>query len=152
MTTRTPEDTDEDKPYVNLQLVRAIVIHHSATPRSASFESIRQHHMRDRGWTDIGYHYVIDGDGNLRYGRKLPRMGAHALGRNADTVGICVIGDNTKPAERWVPEQVDTLKRLLAALRMVFPDAITLPHSEAYQGHKTECPGMTPKALAELLR
>src|SRR3990167_627826 len=143
---------EPDNTHMNLHRIRAVVIHHSATPRSATFESIKQYHTRDKGWTDIGYHYVILGDGTLRYGRTLPRMGAHAIGRNIDTVGVCLVGDNTKPSEAWVPEQLATLRRLLEALRLVFPGIILLRHADAYAQHKTECPGISDKALTELLR
>lgn len=142
---------------MNLQLIRAVVIHHSGAERSQSFESIRAYHMRPKaeggkGYEDIGYHYVITEDGTLRHGRKIPRMGAQALGRNADTLGICLVGDNTNPQESWLPAQVETLRRLLSALRMVIPGIIVLRHADAYESHKTECPGISQRALLDLLK
>lgn len=147
----------DNTPYVPMSFVRAVVIHHSGGPRSQSFKSIRDYHMRPkhqggRAFTDIAYHFVITEDGTLHQGRPILRMGAHALGRNADTLGVCVVGDNTKQEHAWLPAQVDTLKRLLAALRMVLPPFDVIRHGDAYREHKTECPGITRKALEELLR
>jgi len=40
----------------------------------------------------IGYHYVIDLDGQVWTGRGLDETGAHVAGHNQDTVGICLVG------------------------------------------------------------
>ena len=32
----------------------------------------------DRGWSDIGYHYLIDRDGTVTEGRPIEKSGAHA--------------------------------------------------------------------------
>ena len=54
-------------------------------------------HVHVRGWTTVGYNYVIVPDGQLRVGRPLWETGAHARGQNQDSIGVCVIGDNTRP-------------------------------------------------------
>ena len=46
----------------------------------------------NRGWYDIGYHFVIDYDGTLAAGRPLVRMGAHVKGENKGTVGVALMG------------------------------------------------------------
>lgn len=45
-----------------------------------------------RGWSDIGYHFVIGRDGRREVGRPLEIAGAHARGSNRNSIGICLIG------------------------------------------------------------
>ncbi len=79
---------------MKLEDVRLIVIHASATrPRvDIDASTIRRWHMEERGWSDIGYHYVIRLNGVIETGRSLTRMGAHVKGHNRNSIGICLIG------------------------------------------------------------
>ena len=92
---------------------RYLVIHHSATDPSVTFEQIRQNHL-ERGWDDIGYHYVIDGAGQITPGRAEDVIGAHALGLNQESLGICCIGNFEK--EHPTIKQVEGLKKLVGEL------------------------------------
>lgn len=53
---------------------------------------IRRWHVQQRGWRDIGYHWVIDRDGKVALGRKETEIGAHVEGHNRGTIGICLLG------------------------------------------------------------
>ncbi|MCO7223570.1 N-acetylmuramoyl-L-alanine amidase [Pleionea sp. CnH1-48] len=76
-----------------------IVIHTAAfRGKNCDADTIDRWH-RARGWSGIGYHFVIlnnrhkdKADGTLEKGRELSRMGAHARGINHRSVGICCIG------------------------------------------------------------
>ena len=59
------------------------IVHCTATPegRPTTVEDIRSWH-KARGWSDIGYHYVIYLDGSVHEGRPVERMGAHCKGQN----------------------------------------------------------------------
>lgn len=48
-----------------------------------------------RGFSDIGYHFVITKDGVVHTGRSVAYQGAHCYGQNHDSIGICMTG-NTK--------------------------------------------------------
>lgn len=71
-----------------------ITIHCSATPngKPVSVETIRKWHI-DRGFTDIGYHFIIQPNGDLEFGRPIYLKGAHVKGANKDNIGVCFIGD-----------------------------------------------------------
>lgn len=73
--------------------INSLIIHCSATPEGRDFtvEDIDRCH-RQRGFRCIGYHYVIYRDGSIHPGRPVSREGAHCLGHNADSIGICYIG------------------------------------------------------------
>ena len=45
-----------------------------------------------RGWSDAGYHFLIDRNGRVGPGRPLERIGAHVVGHNTGTIGICLFG------------------------------------------------------------
>ena len=75
-----------------LKKVNYIVIHHSVTSINTTFEQIRQMHL-DKGWSDIGYHKVIDYNGIVYQGRKDSVIGAQAFGLNQESLGILCIGN-----------------------------------------------------------
>lgn len=75
-----------------------------------------------RGWSDVGYHFLIDRDGRTAKGRLLGRVGAHVLGHNHGSIGICLFGGHGAAAtdrfqDHFTPEQDDALRTLIAQLR-----------------------------------
>lgn len=73
--------------------INEIIVHCSATPRGRDVDAatIRTWHKK-RGWSDIGYHYVIKLDGAIEDGRPVALAGAHCRGRNENTIGVCYVG------------------------------------------------------------
>ncbi len=86
---------------------KGLLIHCSDSPqgRGDNAKTIDKWH-RERGWSGIGYHYVILEDGTVETGRPLDRLGAHAKDYN-DYVGICLIGKDS-----FTKEQFDGLEKL----------------------------------------
>lgn len=125
--------------------VTHIVVHHSASPASTTFEQIRKWHVEERQWDDIGYHFVILGDGSLRHGRDLGTRGAHAP-PNTGKIGVCVVGNNTTEEHAWNAAQVGKLRDVLAALRTLYPDAQVCGHRDATTTDTT-CPGIELSVL-----
>ena len=98
-----------------MRALHRIIIHCSATSAGMDIgvEEIRQWHLH-KGWSDIGYHYVIRRNGRLEIGRPLWRVGAHARGHNRDSIGVCLIGgvdaeDRTKADCNYTSAQWDEL-------------------------------------------
>ena len=115
-------------------------------------EQVRRWHMVDRGWDDIGYHFIVDGNPKLHYGRKVWIQGAHDLGQNQDTLGILVMGNNRDPAERWLLRQVLELTQLMRTLRTTYGPSFTFEmHRENEPGVATECPGLTDLEWFQIL-
>lgn len=72
-----------------------------------------------RGWSDIGYHFVIRTDGVVDHGRPITRQGAHVYGHNKDNVGICLVGGldyDGKPAFTYTEAQMHSLYALIIDL------------------------------------
>jgi N-acetylmuramoyl-L-alanine amidase len=65
---------------------------------------------KGRGWTDIGYHMVIETCGGEFRGRPDDRLGAHVEGNNQGNLGVCLIGDTkfTKKQFEWLRHTLDT--------------------------------------------
>ena len=83
---------------------------------------VRRWHMQDRGWRDIGYHFLIDRDGTVAVGRPLDQTGAHTQGRNAGTIGVALFGghgssSDDKFLDNFTPEQDRALRGLIDRLR-----------------------------------
>ena len=136
--------------------INRIVLHCSATREGddISTETIRNWHVLDRGWSDIGYHYVILLDGCLEAGRPLFRAGAHAKGENEDSIGICYIGgvaeDGKTPKDTMTPEQEDTFRELVHSLRMVWDRHLTIHGHNEFSSKA--CPSFkVPEKFADIL-
>jgi GT2 family glycosyltransferase len=132
-----------------------IVIHHSATAADTSVEEIRRAHL-DRGFDDIGYHYLVLADGSIVKGRPEGIPGAHARGVNQHSIGVCCIG-NFQDAT-ILPAQLDSLVALVVELALryqVRPEDI-VGHCDVKtispEATPTECPGARLYECLPLLR
>ena len=95
-------------------------------------EEIRRWHLA-KGWSDIGYHYVITRNGTLQTGRPEGEIGAHVHGYNARSLGICLVGGldgNGQPANNFTAAQLRTLRAALKSLNKKYPGAVVLGHRD----------------------
>jgi N-acetyl-anhydromuramyl-L-alanine amidase AmpD len=120
-----------------------IIIHHSAT-KQGDAETFRRYHVQVNGWKDIGYHYVINNgtykpDGLIEKGRGEKEVGAHAIGYNNRSIGICLVGnfDEDRPTEAQMQALVQLCKDIMQ--RYNIPAKNVLGHRET--GAKKTCPG-----------
>lgn len=129
-----------------------IVLHCSATRPSQDVGAadIRKWH-KAKGWSDIGYHYVIRRDGKVEKGRGVYEIGAHVAGHNSNTVGVCLVGGlnekDWKPEDNFTKEQWAALKTLVATLAKMFPSATILGHRDFPKVAKA-CPCFEARAWA----
>lgn len=125
--------------------IKYIVIHASATPDDMDIgvEEIDKWH-RNKGWRMIGYHDVIRRNGVIEKGRPIEMAGAHVRGKNAWSIGICLVGgvdvDDIALAEfNFTREQMQTLNGLLDSYKIEFPEAEILGH-RSFLGVNKACP------------
>jgi hypothetical protein len=133
-----------------------LVLHHTAFATSrldgTSFEA-ESAHMREiqrwhieRGWATVGYHFVVSPSGRIFRCRPVDRLGAHVLGHNLGTVGICLMGDFE--LERPTRAALGSL----AHVRRLVPGAAKAPllgHRD-HRGHETSaCPGRSLAAYTD---
>lgn len=115
--------------------INEIIVHCSATPegRDVTVPEIRQWHLA-RGFTDIGYHYVIYLDGSIHAGRPESISGAHCTGHNTHSIGVCYVGGYAKDGktikDTRTTAQKTSLTRLLKDLRKKYPGARIRSHRD----------------------
>jgi len=117
--------------------LKRIILHCSATKEGQDFSvaTIRDWHVKGRGWSDIGYHWVIRLDGSIEVGRPLEKSGAHTKGHNKDSVGVCYIGGcdaDGKPKDTMNPEQEKAWRMIVLSLRTLYGDHITIHGHNEY--------------------
>jgi len=114
--------------------INKIIVHCSATPegRDVSTDEIRQWHL-DRGWSDIGYHFVVELDGTVCDGRPIEIAGAHARGQNADSIGVCYVGgvdEDGEAQDTRTEEQKEALVELLRDLKANYGNPVIYGHRD----------------------
>ena len=120
---------------VNKRTIKELIVHCSATPegKDYSVDTIRQWHLQ-RGFSDIGYHYIIYRDGSIHIGRDESIIGAHCTGHNTNSIGVCYIGgcasDGKTPKDTRTTEQKQSLVKLLKELKTKYPQASIHGHRD----------------------
>jgi len=129
----------------------SLTVHHSARTTAEqlgrgsdadvadALRRIQHVHMDDRGFGDIGYHFLIDPRGKVYEGRTLAWRGAHASGaNNIGNIGVCLLGNFE--IERPTPAALGALERLTDDLtrRYAIPKSRVYAHQDL---KATECPG-----------
>ena len=114
--------------------ISEIIVHCTATVEGKNFtvDEVRKWHIK-RGFGDIGYHYLIYLDGSIHAGRNVDKNGAHTVGHNANSIGVCYVGGldkNNKPKDTRTPEQKEALLWLLKELKKLYPKATIHGHRE----------------------
>ena len=112
-------------------------------------EWIRNGH-RGKGWSDIGYHYIVDRSGVVWQGRDVTKwQGAHVKNRNENNIGVMCMGNFM--LQRPSAAQIAGLNRTVAQLQRVYqiPTSSVKTHKE-WPGAQTLCPGtqLQSKVLA----
>lgn len=116
------------------ETVKYLVVHSAATKASSDIgaKEIDRWH-RERGFLEIGYHFVIRRSGAIDLGRSLSKPGAHVTGHNSHSIGICMVGGldaQGKAEDNYTLDQKAALAGLLLDLLKQFPKAEVLGHRD----------------------
>jgi hypothetical protein len=149
--------------------VHLLVVHHTALKVQGDtrsgierMQALYAYHSNSRGWGDIGYHYVIDEEGQIYEGKEggARVVGGHVYCGNIGTVGVALMGnfELEKPSQ----EQMKSLQWLLDDVRKRYGidlDEVVRFHGKplpAIVGHRelvsTDCPGYYVKETLEQVR
>lgn len=141
--------------------IKYLVVHCSATPegRHHTAKDIDLWH-KQRGFSEIGYNYVIQLNGTIETGRDVDKIPAHVENFNKESIGICYIGGcevvshnrqkNKMPAEALrakdtrTKEQKTALLSLLKELKKLYPEAQILGHRD-FPNVRKACPSFNAK-------
>ena len=120
----------------------SIVIHCSATKPTMDIglNEIRKWHVKENGWRDVGYHYIVRRNGEVELGRRHDDTGAHAAGYNHKTIGVCMVGgmaDDNAAENNFTDKQWTAVKDLLNQIKVDYPGLKIIGHNEI---SSKECP------------
>ena len=79
--------------------IARVIIHHFYRPTAAQWkglptlQQVRNYHVNEKGWSDIGYHIVIGPDDTIWLARPIEQSGAHCKGQNSHSVGLAYAAD-----------------------------------------------------------
>jgi len=122
-----------------MRKIKKIIIHCTATPGDVSIDTVREWHVNERGWRDVGYHFLVRTDGTVEEGRPIEQSGAHTKGHNWDSIGVAYAGGTGKNGE-WLDTRTDEQKDVLVDLLCQLKDT----YGGTIYGHrdfsKKECP------------
>lgn len=127
--------------------IEEIIVHCTATPegRNVTVEEIDRWH-KEKGYKGIGYHYVVYIDGTIHKGREESKFGAHCIGHNTNSIGVCYVGgmdkDNKYAKDTRTPSQKDALIAILCMLKKSYPKAGIFGHRDF---SNKECPSFDAK-------
>lgn len=126
-----------------------VILHCSASPDygklddkfdSITADKINAWHIA-RGFEKICYHFVVRRTGKLETGRFLDQfsceIGAHTIGHNHDSLGICLVG-----TRKFTDEQMKTLVKLAKELKLLYGIGKNSWHGHCEFAAK-ECPGIS---------
>lgn len=122
---------------------KMITIHCSDSPngRAVSTNEIRKWHTdtppKGRGWSDIGYHRVVETDGGCGIGRGDMNVGAHVEGRNEGNLGVCIVGK-----DRFTRSQFASLKYVLKHWMICYNIGVDSVHGHYEFNRSKSCPNM----------
>ena len=121
--------------------IKEIIVHCTATPegRPVTIKEITNWH-KQRGFSTIGYHYVVMLDGSVQNGRDVNVAGAHCTNHNSISIGVCYVGGcdkQMKTKDTRTPAQKYALLTLLKKLKVLYPNAKIHGHRDFA---KKDCP------------
>ncbi len=128
-----------------------IVMHCTATPATSDIGAADVHRWHlQRGWSGIGYHFVIRRNGKIEPGREIEKKGAHVAGFNATSIGISLAGgvasNGQSPLDNFTDGQLHSARDLVLDLMATYriPRSNLMGHNEVIaqitQGSPKACP------------
>ena len=150
----------------NLKLARTVLTvqeHHTFSPDYNQFTGknhfelqriMRNHHVVNNGWLDIGQHFSTFPDGTILTGRSMEKSPACITGQNSNAVCIENVGNFDKGKDQMSSAQRETILQMTAMLCAKFnlkadTDSIVYHHwFDLTSGHRNNgtknnksCPG-----------
>jgi len=131
-----------------MRTIKYIAIHCTATPQSATIDSIRNYWKNVLKWKQPGYHYIVKPDGSVVNLLDIDKISNGVKGYNHETINISYIGGideaSRNPKDTRTDAQKVAIKNLLIQLRAKFPHAIIQGHRD-FPNVKKACPSFDAK-------
>ena len=125
-----------------MRSIKYIVVHCTATPQSTTIDSIKNYWRNDLGWSNVGYHYMIQADGKIVQIVDESLITNGVRGYNKDSIHVCWIGGQIK--DNRTKQQRESLIRKLSELKAKYPQATIQGHRD-FPGVTKACPQFDAK-------
>lgn len=125
-----------------MRFLRRIVIHCTATPRSATVDSILNYWKNHKKWNSPGYHFLIDGKAQTHNLLPIEQIANGAKYYNHDSIHISYIGgidNHGQPKDTRTEEQKEALITVVADIMASHPNLEIVGHRDLPKVKK-DCP------------
>ena len=120
---------------MNKRDVKFIVVHCTATPKNTTITSIKNYWKNNLGWKSVGYHYIIESNGNVVQLADESQITNGVAGYNSESIHLSYIGGQFE--DDRTPEQKESIEKLLKELKKKYPKAKIQGHRDF--GVKKSC-------------
>lgn len=155
------EELDTLPIYVPPYKASYVIVHHSATKdgKTVNTRAIKKYHIRVKGWSNIGYHFLCERVGDtyhIEVGRPMNEPGAHCRdgGFNFKSIGVCMIGnfDLAEPPKDQLKLTYKLIQNIQNVLNIQNKNVIGHREAQALAGtladRRTHCPGLKNDMVA----
>jgi len=137
-----------------MRQIKYIAIHCTATPQSATVQSILNFWKEKRGWKNPGYHFLIEPNGIVHNLLPIEKISNGVAGFNHCTINIAYIGgidEKGNPVDNRTEIQKKRMIEILRQLKTQFPEAIIKGHRD-FPNVKKACPSFDVKSWLSTLQ
>lgn len=130
-----------------MRTINHIVLHCTATPQTATVESIQKYWKEKLGWKSPGYHFIIKPSGEIVKLLSVDLVSNGVQGHNHDSINISYIGGidaKGQPEDNRTPAQKKSQEELIKMFKTRWPQADVLGHRD-FPGVKKACPSFDVK-------
>lgn len=125
-----------------------IIVHCTATPEGRDFSVAQITEMhKARGFSTIGYHFLIGINGEVRNGRPVEQVGAHVQGHNATSIGVSYVGGLTSDGKKAKDTRTNNQK--LALEQIIHDLLVKYPTITKVAGHRDYSPDLNHNGSIE---
>jgi N-acetylmuramoyl-L-alanine amidase len=129
-----------------MRKIKYLAIHCTATPQTATIQSIRNYWKNVLKWKSVGYHYIIEPNGKVVQLADISLITNGVKGFNSESIHISYIGgvdSKNKPIDNRTQEQLKSMIELIKDIKKLFPNIIIQGHRDF--GAKKACPSFDVK-------
>jgi N-acetylmuramoyl-L-alanine amidase len=130
-----------------MRKVNFLVLHCTATPQTATVQSIQKYWKENLGWKSPGYHHIIEPSGEIVTLADDERVCNGVKGHNANSIHISYIGgvNGKKAVDNRTEAQKQAQISLITHYKEKYPGIIVLGHRD-FVGVSKSCPSFDVKS------
>jgi len=114
-----------------MRKIKKLIIHCSASPTNTTISSIKRYWREVLKWKNVGYHIIIEFNGNIVFLDEFENVVNGCKGHNYDSISVATIGgidEHGKPKDNRSPAQIRSLIRVIDAIYEDYPDITLVSH------------------------